>query len=71
MPFSFSTTVDTNTIHMFTNSIDVVVVAAVQADLLRKIYELKKKAKKTSSRTKARKLKKKAKKLQKQLIAIS
>jgi len=70
-PFTFDTTVGTNTIHMFTKP-PVVDNSAARADLLKQIKKLKKKAKKLKKKGKkaaAKKLGNKAKKLQAQLAA--
>ena len=74
MPFSYDTTVGTNTIHMFTMPPPVVTDnSAAKAELLKQIQKLKKKAKKLKKKgkkAKAKKLGKKVKKLQAQLAAL-
>ena len=77
-PFSFNTTVGSNTIHMFTNPTEVAAaqaaaLVAAQSDLLRKTRKLEKKARKAKKKgqlAKAKKLKRKVKKLEKQLTAL-
>lgn len=72
-PFTFDTTVGTNTIHMFTRPPIAVDNSALKLALLNKIKKLKKKAKKVSKKgkkAKAKKLKKKVKKLNKRLKAL-
>jgi len=73
-PFTYATTVGTNTVHMFTLSpAEVAARAAAKAKLLRQIRKLKKKArklKKKGKKAKAKKLGKKVKKLQAQIRAL-
>ena len=76
-PFTFNTTVGSNTIHMFTDpnklAAEEAAEAAARADLLRQIRKLQKKAKKLKKKgkkAKAKKLQKKIKKLKQQLAAL-
>lgn len=77
-PFSFNTTVGTNTIHMFTTpdefaaaeAAKAAATASARADLERKIRKLKKKARKLKKKGQKAKAKKLLKKLKRQLAGL-